>query len=195
MVMTSLLTQRPCFTRRRSRVRVSPRVHFFYFFCHPHAPKAPYRPFWSFVQEKLYKKYCSAPVLPFAGLQTPAKCQGGGVGFKNNKKIGDNIDLCIFAYRIELMTSRMLSRRLRFRCCTDLPTELYPQGCEKDRALQFKVYNRKTRFCVRFFAPVAPPPALGLSPGRVSRQCSSPRNTTRRGTTQQQHRKKKCWLS
>ena len=34
------------------------------------------------------------------------------------------------------------------------------------------------------------PWSLGLSPGRVSRQCSSPRNTTRRGTTQQQHRKK-----
>ena len=31
---------------------------------------------------------------------------------------------------------------------------------------------------------------LGLSPGRVSRQCSSPRNTTRRGTTQQQPQKK-----
>ena len=35
------------------------------------------------------------------------------------------------------------------------------------------------------------PRPLGLSPGRVSRQCSSPRNTTRRGTTQQQHRNKK----
>ena len=126
MVMTSLLTQRPCFTRRRSRVRVSPRVHFFFF-----TPPMPLRrptALFGRLCKKNFIKSCFEPGLPFAGLQTPAKCKGRGAGFNEQKKIGDNIDLCIFAYRIELMTSRMLSRRLQFRCfCTDLPTELYPQ--------------------------------------------------------------------
>ena len=78
--------------------------------------------------KKNFIKCCSEPVLPFAGLQTPAKCEGGDVGFKNKKKLEIILIYAYFAYRIELMTSRMLSRRLQFRCfCTDLPTELYPQ--------------------------------------------------------------------
>ena len=43
-----------------------------------------------------FRKSCSEPVLPFARLQTPAKCKGGGASLKVQKKIGDNTDLCIF---------------------------------------------------------------------------------------------------
>ena len=39
--------------------------------------------------KKNFIKCCSEPVLPFAGLQTPAKCKGGGVlAVKLKKKVG-----------------------------------------------------------------------------------------------------------
>ena len=38
--------------------------------------------------KKNFIKCCSEPVLPFAGLQTPAKCKGGVLASKFKKKVG-----------------------------------------------------------------------------------------------------------
>ena len=87
----------------------------FFFFTPPMPLRRPTALFGRLCK-KNFIKCCSEPVLPFAGLQTPAKCEGGDVGFKNKKKLEIILIYAYFAYRIELMTSRMLSRRLQFRC-------------------------------------------------------------------------------
>ena len=100
----------------------------------------------------------------------------------NKKKIGDNIDLCIFAYRIELMTSRMLSRRLQFRCFVRIYQLSYiPKSGFTQIASNCKLYNRKTRFEIEVRASVFLRPSQRLRPS-ASRRGESPASAAAPGT-------------
>ena len=137
--------------------------------------------------KKNFIKSCFEPGLPFAGLQTPAKCKGRGAGFNEQKKKLEIILIyAYFAYRIELMTSRMLSRRLQFRCFVRIYQLSYiPKSGSTQIASNSKLYNRKTRFEIEVRASVFLRPSQRLRPS-ASRRGESPASAAAPGTPREE---------